>query len=115
MRRSVARKQVGTTKNKRAGFQVIPRDLADELHQWVQQGDDTLLLPDPRGGYLSNKVLHRWYRELAAEAAVKRLTSHGARHSAGSSYAVRGVGQTIPAAKPHTDGASHQKSGAAPR
>ena len=95
VRRSMARKTVGTTKNKRARFQVIPRALADELREWVQQGDDKLLFPDPRGGYLSNKVLNRWYRELAAEAGVKVITSHGARHSAGSSYAVMGVGQKM--------------------
>jgi acetyl-CoA carboxylase carboxyltransferase component len=42
---------------------------------------------------LSNKVLNRWYRELAAEAGVRRITSHGARHTAGSSYAVMGAEQ----------------------
>lgn len=54
-----------------------------------------LLFPDPRCGYLSNKVLNRWYRELAAEAEIKVISSHGARHSAGSSYAVMGVGQKM--------------------
>jgi hypothetical protein len=27
--------------------------------------EDQLLFPDPRGGVLANKVLNRWYRDLA--------------------------------------------------
>jgi integrase len=42
---------------------------------------------------LSNKVLNRWYLDLAKEAGVRRITSHGARHAAGSNYAVMGAGQ----------------------
>ena len=38
VRRSVARKTVGTTKNKKARFQVIPRDLAEELRAWMLRG-----------------------------------------------------------------------------
>jgi integrase len=57
-----------------------------------------LLFPDPRGGVLSNKVLNRWYRLLADQAGVRRITSHGARHTAGSSYAVMGAGQKVIAA-----------------
>ena len=52
-----------------------------------------------RGGpvdeLVTNKVLNRWYRDLAKEAGVRRITSHGARHTAGSSYAVMGAGQKI--------------------
>jgi integrase len=57
--------------------------------------EDQLLFPDPRGGVLSNKVPNRWYRELAQEAGVRRITSHGARHTAGSNYAVMGAGQSM--------------------
>ena len=95
VRRSMARRAVGTTKNKHARFQVIPRDLATELHEWMLRTEGQLVLPDPREGHLSNKVLNRWYRELAKAAGVKVITSHGARHSAGSSYAVMGVGQKM--------------------
>jgi integrase len=44
---------------------------------------------------LSNKVLNRWYLDLAKEAGVRRITSHGARHAAGSNYAVMGAGQKV--------------------
>lgn len=55
-----------------------------------------LLFPDPRGEMpLSNKILNRWYRELSEEAGVPRITSHGARHTSGSSYAVMGAGQKV--------------------
>ena len=57
--------------------------------------EDQLLFPDPRGGVLANEVSNRWYRDLAQEAGVRRITSHGARHTAGSSYAVMGAGQKV--------------------
>ena len=57
-----------------------------------------------------NKVLNRWYRELAAEARVRRITSHGARHTADSSYAVMGTGQkVIGALIGHSDSASTER------
>ncbi|MFH0899237.1 MAG: site-specific integrase [Pseudomonadota bacterium] len=94
IRRAIARKQVSTPKNKKARFHVIPRDLAEELRRWMLRTDGQQLFPDPRGDRpLSNKILNRWYRELAAEAGVRRITSHGARHTVGSSYAVMGAGQ----------------------
>jgi integrase len=95
VRRSMARKTVGTPKNKRARLQVIPRALAQELREWVLRTEGQLLFPSNDGKALSNKVLNRWYRELAATAGVHRITSHGARHSTGSSYAVMGVGQKM--------------------
>jgi integrase len=84
IRRSQARKVVSTPKNKRARFHVIPRVLADELQKFMLRTEDQLLFPDPRGGVLANKVLNRWYRDLAQEAGVRHITSHGARHTAGS-------------------------------
>jgi len=110
IRRSQARKIVSTPKNKRARFHVIPRALAEELQRFMLRTDDQLLFPDPRGGVLSNKVLNKWYRELAAEAGVRRITSHGARHTAGSSYAVMGAGQkVIGALLGHSDSASTER------
>jgi integrase/recombinase XerD len=59
---------------------------------------------------LSTKVLNRWYRDLVKEAGVRRITSHGARHAAGSGYAVMGAGQkVIGALLGHSDGASTQR------
>jgi len=95
IRRSQARKVVSTPKNKKARFHVVPRDLADELRQFMLRTEGQLLFPDPRGGVLSNKVLNKWYRQLANAAGVRRITSHGARHTAGSSYAVMGAGQKV--------------------
>jgi integrase len=110
IRRSQARKIVSTPKNKRARFHVVPRALADELQRFMLRTEDQLLFPDPRGGVLSNKVLNRWYRDLAKEAGVRRITSHGARHTAGSSYAVMGAGQkVIGTLLGHSDSASTER------
>lgn len=110
IRRSQARKIVSTPKNKRARFHVIPRDLAEELRQWMMRTEGQLLFADPRGGVLSNKILNRWYRELATAAGVSRITSHGARHTAGSSYAVMGAGQkAIAAMLGHADSNATEK------
>jgi integrase len=77
------------------------------LQKFVLRTEDQLLFPDPRGGVLSNKVPNRWYRELAG---VRRITSHGARHTTGSSYAVMGAGQdVIGALLGHSDSASTER------
>jgi hypothetical protein len=110
IRRSQARKIVSTPKNKRARFQVIPRALADELQRFMLRTEDQLLFPDPRGGVLSNKILNRWFRDVAREAGVRRITSHGARHTAGSNYAVMGAGQkVIGTLLGHSDSASTER------
>jgi integrase len=110
IRRSQARKVVSTPKNKRARFHVIPRALAEELQNFMLRTEEQLLFPDPRGGVLANKVLNRWYRDLATEAGVRQITSHGARHTAGSSYAVMGAGQkVIGALLGHSDSASTER------
>jgi integrase len=58
---------------------------------------------------LSNKVLNKWYRDLATEGGVRRITSHGARHTAGS-YAVMVAGQNvIGALLGHSDSASTER------
>jgi hypothetical protein len=91
----MARRSIGATKNKHARFQVIPRGLADELREWMLRTEGQRLFPDPRGGALSNIVLNKWHRALSNAAGVRVITSRGARHSAGSSYAVMGVGQKM--------------------
>ena len=85
IRRSAARTKVSTPKNRRARFHVIPRDLAEELRRFMLTTEGQLLFPDPRGvaKLLTNKVLNSWYTKLAEEAGVRRITSHGARHTAG--------------------------------
>jgi integrase len=93
VRRSMARKKITTPKNRRARFHVIPHGLADELQIWMLKTEGQLLFPGPDGGHLANNSLNRWYRELAQEAEIREITSHGARHTSGSSYAVMGASQ----------------------
>ncbi len=95
VRRSMARKKLGTPKNKKARFQVIPKELAAELREWMLRTEDQLLFPGVKGGPLPNNTLNRAYRRLAEEAEVRPISSHGARHTSGSSYAVMGVGQRM--------------------
>ena len=95
IRRSQARKVVSTPKNKKARFQVLPRALADELRPWSLRTPGQLLFPAPSGISLPNNVLNRAYARLATKAHVRRITSHGARHTSGSSYAVLGAGQKM--------------------
>ena len=45
------------------------------------------------GGPLPHPTIVDWYDALAREAGVRRITSHGARHSAGSGYGSLGAGQ----------------------
>ena len=54
-----------------------------------------LLFPGPEGGRLSNNTLNRWFTELAAEAGIRRISSHGARHASGSSYALASASQKL--------------------
>lgn len=91
IRRSMVRKSIGPTKNKKARFQVIPRALADELHEHMLRVAGQLLFPGRNGGPLSNNVLNRLFAKLCTEAGVRTITSHGARHTAGSSYAYLGA------------------------
>lgn len=92
IRRSMVRKNEGPTKNKKARFQVLPRALADDLHEYMLGIDGERLFPGRGGGAISNNVLNRMFARLCAEAGVKTITSHGARHTAGSSYAHLGAG-----------------------
>ena len=50
------------------------------------------LFPGRTGGALANNVLNRLYTKLCDEAEITRITSHGVRHTAGSSYAYLGAG-----------------------
>jgi integrase/recombinase XerC len=51
-----------------------------------------LFFPGRQGGPLANNVLNRWYATLCDQAEVTKITSHGVRHTAGSSYAYLGAG-----------------------
>ncbi len=97
VRRAQARKKVGTPKNKQARFQVIPKALAEELEAWLDKTDGIgdLLFVGTKGGPLANNSLNRWYRKLAREAEIRPISSHGARHTSGSTYATMGVGQKM--------------------
>jgi integrase len=78
VRRSVARKTVSTPKNKKARFHPVPAALIEELQRWMLKTEGQLLFPGPEGGRLSNNTLNRWFTELAAEAGIRRISSHGA-------------------------------------
>ncbi|MBI5549686.1 MAG: tyrosine-type recombinase/integrase [Deltaproteobacteria bacterium] len=65
------------------------------LHRLLEKAVGQLLLPGPEGGRLSNNTLNRWFTELSAEAGIRRISSHGARHTSGSSYALAGASQKL--------------------
>ena len=110
IRRAQARKEVTTPKNKRARFQVVPRALADELQRWMLRSEGQLLFPGLRGGPLPNNSLNRALTELAKEAGIRRITSHGLRHTAGTSYAAMGAGhRRIATLLGHADMASTER------
>lgn len=92
IQRAMVRKSIGPTKNKKARFQVLPRVVADELQRHMLTTEGQLLFPGRGGGPISNNVLNRLFAKLCTEAKVRKITSHGARHTAGSSYAHLGAG-----------------------
>lgn len=68
------------------------------------QTEGQLLFPSESGLPLPNNTLNRGYARLAKEAGVRRMTSHGARHTCGSSLAMMGAGQKmIATVLGHTD------------
>lgn len=93
IRRSKPRKEIVTPKNGRARFQFLPEPLAKEVLRYSLTTKRQLLFPSPSGYEMTNNVLNRAYGRLAEEAGIPRITSHGARHSAGSSFAAQGLGQ----------------------
>jgi integrase len=93
VRRSMARRKTTPPKNKHGRFHVIPRGVAEELKVWMLKIEGQRLFPGPDGGPLANNSINRWIRELAREANVREITSHGARHTSGSSYAFMGASQ----------------------
>ena len=96
IRRSMARKKIGTPKNKQARFQVIPQGLAEELQEWLEENrPEGQIFVGQAGGPLPNNSLNRWYRRLACEAGITSISSHGARHTSGSTYAMMGAGQKM--------------------
>ena len=110
IRRAQARREVTTPKNKRARFQVVPRALAVELQCWMLRSEGQVLFPGPRGGVLPNNTLNRALARLAHEAGIRRITSHGLRHTVGTSYAAMGAGnRQIASQLGHADMASTER------
>lgn len=105
IRRSMARNTVRTPKNGHARFAPIPRDLAEKLrHHAEGREPDALLFPAKGGGPVRNNVINRGWAKLSEEAGVRRISSHGARHTTGSTLAAMGAGQkVIGAALGHRD------------
>ncbi|MGQ0503702.1 MAG: tyrosine-type recombinase/integrase, partial [Myxococcaceae bacterium] len=91
--RSIARKKVNTPKNKLARAAPLPKALAEELRVWMLKTEGQLLFPGPSGGMLPNNTLNRWFTRLCEEAGIRRISSHGARHTSGSAYAYQGLSQ----------------------
>ncbi len=104
IRTAQPKKAISTPKNGRSRFQAFPRELADRLQAWMLQTEGRLLLPSELGRPLSNNTSNRGYARLAQEAGIRRITSHGARHTCGSSLAMMGAGQKmIATVLGHTD------------
>lgn len=93
IRRAWARNKLSTPKNRRERPCILPRALAEGLKAW----SDTIGRDNLFTGKLGRPVCHhavtRWYDALADAAKVPRITSHGARHSAGTGYGSLGAGQ----------------------
>jgi len=98
VRRSQARSKVGTPKNKHARFQMLPSEVMAALLEVASGEPGELLFPGPKGGALANNSLNRWLRHACREAGVREVTSHGLRHTAGTSYAAMGYSQRAIAA-----------------
>jgi integrase len=104
IRRSQARKAVGTPKNKHARFQPLPDDLVQRLRRYLLTTEGQRLFVGDRGGDLSNNVLNRALRAACQSAGVREVSSHGLRRTAGSSYGYLGQSQrAIASMLGHTD------------
>lgn len=104
IRRSQARKAVGTPKNKRSRFQPLPDDLVQRLRRFLLTNAGQRLFTADRGGDLSNNVLNRALRAACRAAGVREISSHGLRRTAGSSYGFLGQSQrAIASMLGHTD------------
>ncbi len=104
IRRSQARKVVGTPKNKHARFQPLPDDLVQRLRRYLLTTQGQRLFAGDRGGALSNNVLNRALRAACRSADVREVSSHGLRRTAGSSYGFLGQSQrAIASMLGHTD------------
>jgi integrase len=96
IRRSMARKKISTPKNGHTRFVPIPRDFVEEVRAWASLREpEALLFPGEHGGPLRNNVVNRWFAALCEEAGVRRISSHGARHTTGSTLAAMGAGQKV--------------------
>lgn len=95
IRRAQPLNVISTPKNGRSRFQVLPPQLTECLRVWMLKTEGQLLFPARSGCPLSNNPVNRAYARLAKEACVRRITSHGARHTSGSGYAMRGASQKM--------------------
>ncbi len=93
IRRSQPRKEVSTPKNKRVRFQPLPQDLVRRLRDRGAADGGGLLFVGVRGGVLANNTLNRWLRRACREVGIREVSSHGLRHTAGTSYAAQGHSQ----------------------
>ncbi|MBI5549232.1 MAG: tyrosine-type recombinase/integrase [Deltaproteobacteria bacterium] len=64
------------------------------LRDQLIRGAKESLFPSTKGGRLSNNTLDRWFTKPSAEAGIRRISSHGARHTSGGSYALAGMNAT---------------------
>jgi integrase len=77
IRRSITRKVVGTPKNKHARFQVIPKELAQELKEWMLRVPSQILFPGKMGNLMSNNGLNEACKRLCEEAGVRAVSTTG--------------------------------------
>lgn len=83
---------------RRQKHQMLPPELMAALQEVASDELDALLFSGMRGGALANNSLNRWLRHARREAGVREVTSHGLRHTAGTSYAAMGFSQKAIAA-----------------
>ena len=93
IRRKLAGRKTEAPKNKRARFQPLPRELFVQLKALAAESKTGVLFTPPKGRHLANNTTNRWLTDACEQAGVRRVTTHGLRHTAGSSYGALGYGQ----------------------
>ena len=93
VRRSRSGRRAGRPKNKRARFQPLPKPLFEELQELAAASTTEVLFTPPKATYLPNNTLNRWLTKACHGAGVRRVTMHGLKHTAGTSYGSLGRSQ----------------------
>ena len=93
VRRKLSARRTEAPKSKQARFQPLPREVFDDLRALAAQSVNGVLFTPPRGTHLANNTVNKWLTVACEEAGVRRVTTHGLRHTAGSSYGALGYGQ----------------------